>query len=154
WVWPRSRTGSGTRPSGPSIAPSRKSSARLPRSSARRLWAGRPSPIPKSARHPPRRARPAEPPAGPCGLEVAGMDIGRVVETWRQVLAVDFLRYFLTAAPFYLVFWVWRPARVRDRRLQPTDPGRERIADEVAYSLSTVLIFSGIGLSLLYATKA
>ena len=82
------------------------------------------------------------------------MDLGRVFDTWRQVLTVDFLRYFLTAGPFYLLFWVWRPALLRDRRLQPADPGRERIASEVAYSLSTVLIFSGIGLSLVYAQQA
>ena len=82
------------------------------------------------------------------------MDLGRVLDTWRQVLTVDFLRYFLTAGPFYLLFWVWRPALLRGRRLQPADPGRERIASEVAYSLSTVLIFSGIGLSLVYAQQA
>lgn len=82
------------------------------------------------------------------------MDLGRVLDTWRQVLTVDFLRYFLTAGPFYLLFWVWRPAWLRGRRLQPTDPGRDRIASEVAYSLSTVLIFSAIGLSLVYATQA
>lgn len=82
------------------------------------------------------------------------MDIGAVLETWRKVLTVDFLRYFLTAAPFYLLFWIWRPAWLRGRRLQSSDPGRGRIASEIAYSLSTVVIFSAIGLSLLYAQQA
>ena len=31
------------------------------------------------------------------------MDVGPVLDTWRQVLTVDFPRYFLTAAAFYLL---------------------------------------------------
>jgi sterol desaturase/sphingolipid hydroxylase (fatty acid hydroxylase superfamily) len=82
------------------------------------------------------------------------MDVGPVLDAWRKVLAVDFLRYFLTAAPFYAVFWVWRPEWLRGRRLQSDDPGRRRIASEIAYSLSTVVIFSAIGLCLVYAQQA
>lgn len=82
------------------------------------------------------------------------MDVGPVLITWRQALTVDFLRYFLTAAPFYCVFWLWRPPWVRDRRIQATDPGRARIVSEVTYSLSTVVIFSAIGASLVYAQRA
>ena len=77
-----------------------------------------------------------------------------LIENWRGVLAVDFLRYFLTAAPFYLVFWVWRPPLLRQRRLQAHDPGAGRVRSEIAYSLSTVVIFSGVGLCLLYAEGA
>jgi Delta7-sterol 5-desaturase len=82
------------------------------------------------------------------------MDVGPVLVTWRQVLTVDFLRYFLTAAPFYFLFWMWRPEWLRARRIQSVEPGRDRIASEVAYSLSTVVIFSAIGLSLVYAEQA
>jgi lathosterol oxidase len=82
------------------------------------------------------------------------MDVVAILDTWRQVLTVDFLRYFLTAAPFYLVFWVWRPAWIRGRRLQSSDPERARVLSEIAYSLSTVVIFSAVGLSLLYAQRA
>jgi Delta7-sterol 5-desaturase len=82
------------------------------------------------------------------------MDLVPVLDTWRKVLTVDFLRYFLTAAPFYGLFWIWRPTWARARRLQPADPGRERIAWEIMYSLSTVVIFSAIGLALLYAQRA
>lgn len=82
------------------------------------------------------------------------MDVRSVLDTWRQVLTVDFLRYFLTAAPFYLVFWVWRPEWLRGRRLQSSDPERARVLSEIAYSLSTVVIFSAVGLSLLYAQQA
>ena len=82
------------------------------------------------------------------------MDVGLVLDTWRKVLTVDFLRYFLTAAPFYAFFWMWRPAWLRGRRLQSSDPGRDRILSEIAYSMSTVVVFSAIGLSLVYAQQA
>ncbi len=82
------------------------------------------------------------------------MQVGPALDVWRQALTVDFLRYFLTAGPFYFVFWRWRPKWVRDRRIQPTDPGRDRIVSEVTYSLSTVVIFSAIGGSLVYAQRA
>jgi len=82
------------------------------------------------------------------------MELERILDTWRQVLTVDFLRYFLTAAPFYLLFWVWRPMPLRVRKLQDGNPDRARIASEIAYSLSTVLIYSGIGLCLLFASEA
>jgi Delta7-sterol 5-desaturase len=82
------------------------------------------------------------------------MDLVPVLDTWRQVLTVDFLRYFLTAAPFYALFWVWRPRWLHRRRLQPDDPARKRVASEVAYSMSTVVIFSAIGLCLVYAQQA
>jgi sterol desaturase/sphingolipid hydroxylase (fatty acid hydroxylase superfamily) len=82
------------------------------------------------------------------------MDVGTVLDMWRRVLTVDFLRYFLTAAPFYILCWMWRPQWLRGRRLQSSDPGRDRIASEIAYSLSTVVIFSAIGLSLVYAQQA
>ena len=61
------------------------------------------------------------------------MDVVAILDTWRQVLTVDFLRYFLTAAPFYLVFWVWRPAWIRGRRIQSSDPERVQVLSEIAY---------------------
>lgn len=82
------------------------------------------------------------------------MDVRSVLDAWRQVLTVDFLRYVLTAGPFYLVFWVWRPRWLAARRLQESDPERAGVLSEIAYSLSTVVIFSAVGLSLLYAQQA
>jgi sterol desaturase/sphingolipid hydroxylase (fatty acid hydroxylase superfamily) len=82
------------------------------------------------------------------------MDLGPVLGTWRQALTVDFLRYFLTAAPFYLVFWVWRPGWLASRRTQTTEPEARRIASEIAYSLMTVVIFSVVGTTLVFAQRA
>ncbi len=82
------------------------------------------------------------------------MDALDVLETWRQVLTVDFLRYFLAAGPFYLLFWVWRPGPLRKRRIQAQEPDRRQVASDLAYSLSTILIFSWIGLALVYSQQA
>ena len=64
------------------------------------------------------------------------MDFVPVVATWRLVLVADFLRYFLTAAPFYLVFWLWRPRWLRGRRIQPVDPGRAQVLSEISVAWS------------------
>jgi sterol desaturase/sphingolipid hydroxylase (fatty acid hydroxylase superfamily) len=82
------------------------------------------------------------------------MYFGPVLDIWRQAVAVDFLRYFLTAAPFYFVFWVLRPARLQRRRIQSHDPERTQVVSEVAYSLSTIVIFSAIGTALVFAERA
>lgn len=82
------------------------------------------------------------------------MGVDLVLNTWWQALAVDFLRYFLTATPFYCLFWLWRPGWVRSRRIQTTDPGRARIISEIAHSLSTVIVFSAVGTALVFAQRA
>ena len=82
------------------------------------------------------------------------MNILSILDAWRYVLLADFLRYTLTAGGAFLVFWVWRPALVRSRRLQEAHPDWARLRSEIAYSMSTVVVFSGVGLTLLYAAQA
>jgi len=82
------------------------------------------------------------------------MDVRDAAAVWPRVLASDFLRYALAAGPAFLVFWVWRPGRLGGRRLQPRDPSRSRVLAEIAWSMSTVLIFSAVGLSILAARSA
>jgi len=82
------------------------------------------------------------------------MDVSSVLTVWPRVLESDFLRYALAAGPAFLFFWVWRPAWVRRRRTQPRDPGRHRILAEVGWSMSTVLTFSAVGLSISFARAA
>src|SRR5262245_43048147 len=82
------------------------------------------------------------------------MDLAPILGTWRQALTVDFLRYFLPAAPFFLVFWVWGPGWLASRRTQPAAPDALRIASEIAYSLMTVVVFSAIGTALFFAQRA
>jgi lathosterol oxidase len=67
-------------------------------------------------------------------------------------LVSNFLRYFLVAAAFFLVFWVWGvwPAR----RIQGRRPSLARIRSEVWWSLSTVVVFSLVGLLNTAAIKA
>jgi sterol desaturase/sphingolipid hydroxylase (fatty acid hydroxylase superfamily) len=82
------------------------------------------------------------------------MSVLPVLDMWLNVLLADFLRYTLTAGGAFLVFWVWRPALVQARRLQETDTDWARLRSEIAYSMSTVGVFSGVGLTLLYAAQA
>jgi len=75
-----------------------------------------------------------------------------VFETLRFELVSNFLRYFLVAAAFFVVFWVWDvwPAR----RTQDRRPSAARIRSEVWWSLSTIVVFSLVGLLNTLAIRA
>lgn len=75
-----------------------------------------------------------------------------VFETLRFELVSNFLRYVLVAAPFFVVFWVWDPWP--NRRIQDRRPSSARIRSEVWWSLSTVVVFSLVGLLNTLAVRA
>ena len=75
-----------------------------------------------------------------------------VFETLGFELVSNFLRYVLVAAPFFVVFWVgdpWPARRIQDRR-----PSSARIRSEFWWSLSTVAVFSLVGLLNTLAVRA
>jgi sterol desaturase/sphingolipid hydroxylase (fatty acid hydroxylase superfamily) len=67
-------------------------------------------------------------------------------------LVSNFLRYFLVAAAFFVVFWVW--GLWPGRRIQARRPSIAHIRSEVWWSLSTVVVFSVVGLLNTAAIKA
>ncbi len=57
-------------------------------------------------------------------------------------LAFDTGRYVLVAVPAFVVFWVWLAPRLRSRWLRPAPPDASSMRREIAYSISTILVFS------------
>ncbi len=67
---------------------------------------------------------------------------------YPHVLLHDFLRYFLVAGMAYLVFWKWGRERWKHLIIQDSLPQARKLWFEFRYSLSTVVIFSLVGFSI------
>jgi sterol desaturase/sphingolipid hydroxylase (fatty acid hydroxylase superfamily) len=80
------------------------------------------------------------------------MALSSVWEVLRFELASNFLRYFLVAGAFFVVFWVaelWR-----HRRIQTRKPPAARLWSEFLWSMSTVVVFAAVGLLTTGAIRA
>ncbi len=63
-----------------------------------------------------------------------------------RVLIGDFLRYFLGAGLVFLVLWKWLGKRLAHRRIALSYPPPQQLRRELAYSMSTALIFASTGI--------
>jgi Delta7-sterol 5-desaturase len=71
--------------------------------------------------------------------------MSNLLSAWLVSLAFDGGRYALVAVPAFFVFWVWLGPRLKRRWLRPTPPDAASTWREIAYSFSTVLVFSLAG---------
>jgi Delta7-sterol 5-desaturase len=69
-------------------------------------------------------------------------------------LGLNFGRYALVAGPAFVVFWLWQGERLRGRWLRPSPPDRAGMRRDIAYSMSSVLVFSAVANALYVGTKA
>jgi sterol desaturase/sphingolipid hydroxylase (fatty acid hydroxylase superfamily) len=69
-------------------------------------------------------------------------------------LGLNFGRYALVAGPAFVVFWLWRGERLRGRWLRPSPPDTPGMRRDIAYSMSSVLVFSAVATALYVGTKA
>jgi sterol desaturase/sphingolipid hydroxylase (fatty acid hydroxylase superfamily) len=77
-----------------------------------------------------------------------------LVKVWAHSLAFDSGRYAVFAGGAFLVFWVWGRERFRSRLVQGAYAGGEAMRRELRYSALTILVFSIVGVSLAFGTKA
>jgi len=63
-------------------------------------------------------------------------------QTWPEFVLVVGSRYFILAAIFWLVWYVWLRPRVAHKKIQPRFPQGRDYRREIGYSLLTILIFS------------
>jgi len=71
------------------------------------------------------------------------------IEIYPFVFLHDFLRYFIAASSAYLLFWVIFKSRWQHRMVQQKWPKNSRKWSEFKYSMSTVVIFSLVGFSII-----
>lgn len=65
-----------------------------------------------------------------------------------MVFMHDFLRYFIAASSAYLIFWIIFRKRWQHRMVQQKWPKADRKWSEFKYSMSTVVVFSLVGFSI------
>ncbi|MBL7797019.1 MAG: DUF2147 domain-containing protein [Saprospiraceae bacterium] len=75
-------------------------------------------------------------------------------DLFRHIVLTDFLRYFITAASAYLIFWVIFKKRWRHRIIQQRQFRNGQLLCEFGYSMSTVAIFAGIGFGIVSLKRA
>lgn len=81
------------------------------------------------------------------------MCLFRIFSVYPEILLSDFLRYFVTAGAFFLIFWVFLKRKLRHRFIQKEFPKTKRLWFEFGYSLSTIIIFSLNGLGIYTAIQ-
>lgn len=73
-----------------------------------------------------------------------------LLPVWLTMLAFDVLRYVVPAVSAFLLFWVWGRDRLRKHRIlfaRSVWPRAEKIARDVAWSCSTIAIYSAMGVA-------
>jgi len=79
------------------------------------------------------------------------MNDSDILNVFLKTLIVDFLRYFIPAAIAFILFWIILKKRLAHRFIQKSYPKKSKLWFEFKYSLSTVIIFALVGLSIVTA---
>lgn len=82
------------------------------------------------------------------------METKSFIEVWPNIFLFDLLRYMIPAGLFFLIFWVMFKNRLMHLFIQKTMPKSRQLWKELAYSMSTVIIFSLVGFGLHSADQA
>jgi sterol desaturase/sphingolipid hydroxylase (fatty acid hydroxylase superfamily) len=82
------------------------------------------------------------------------MDLSRFMEIWKGMLLFDFFRYFIPASLAFLIFWLIGRKTWNHLFIQKSFPKQKQFWKEFGYSMSTVMIFSFIGIGVLTSEKA
>ncbi len=80
--------------------------------------------------------------------------IQTLLSAWPGILASDLARYLIGAGGLFLLVSLWARRRLMARKIQHGFPARRQLWREFAYSMSTVLIFSLVGLAIHLAVQA
>ena len=73
------------------------------------------------------------------------MEAKNFIDVWPRLYLFDLLRYLIPASLFFLIFWVIAKNGLMHLFIQRTLPKSKQLWRELAYSMSTVVIFSIVG---------
>ena len=76
------------------------------------------------------------------------------LRVWLIALLFDFSRYALVAGAAFAIFWVWGRERFRPRLVRGAYPRAAKLWHDVRWSMSTVIVFSLMGVVVYYGGHA
>src|SRR5512140_2194785 len=79
--------------------------------------------------------------------------IAELPVVWLINVSVDLARYLLVAGTAFVVFWIWGREHWHNRLIQGVYPRAEKLWHDVRWSMSTVLVFSAVGVAVYYAGR-
>jgi Delta7-sterol 5-desaturase len=79
--------------------------------------------------------------------------IQEIVINFLADFVIEFLRYFIVAGTVFMLVWVVFKKRLLHRLIQQKFPPKSRIRSEFLHSLSSMMIFSVIGVCIYFARK-
>lgn len=82
------------------------------------------------------------------------MTSSELFKHYLNSLYINGARYFIAAGLAFLVFYVLKKNRFSFRKIQPAEAKKSQIVTEILYSITTILIFSSVGLGIYLASKA
>jgi Delta7-sterol 5-desaturase len=82
------------------------------------------------------------------------LDSASVWAVWAYDFAFDAGRYVIAAGAAFLVFWVWGRERWRHRLVNRAFARWRQMRREIAYSASTAVVFSLVGVGIVFGTRA
>lgn len=82
------------------------------------------------------------------------METKHFIEVWPGIFLFDLLRYLIPSSLFFTLFWVIGRKWWQHLFIQKVFPKQTQLWKEFAYSMSTVLIFSIVGLGIYASERA
>src|SRR5438128_1099142 len=80
--------------------------------------------------------------------------MSELLRVWVTSYAFDLGRYLVAAGTAFAIFRVWGKERFRPRLLQKDYASARHLRREVAYSMSTAIVFSLVGTCIFYGKRA
>ena len=77
-----------------------------------------------------------------------------MTNVWLLMVSLESARYFAITGGAFLFFWLWGRERWRPRLVQGTYPRAAKLWHDVRWSLSTLLVFSLVGVATWYGGRA
>ncbi len=76
-----------------------------------------------------------------------------VIAIFIGVFIMNFLRYVLVSGGAFLLFWKLLKSMIYHRRIQNREPEKKDFIREILYSLSTMIIFSFVGIGIYFLNQ-
>src|SRR6266511_3858291 len=80
--------------------------------------------------------------------------VQEVLSIWPTLVMVDLVRYLIPAGTAFILLYVWEKNPFQHRKIQTSAPRIRQFRREFLHSMTTVAVFSLVGLGLYMGSRA